>query len=103
MLTTVYNYSMVQANQITRTLRLRIKDKHAKVLNTLARETNFVWNFCNELSLRHTQRTGKFMSGYDLQKYTAGACKEGLILNSATVQMIGHELATRRPLATRKG
>ena len=81
---------------VTRTLRLRIKDKHAKVLNTLARETNFVWNFCNELSFCHTQRTGKFMSGYDLQKYTAGACKEGLLLNSATVQMIGHELATRR-------
>ena len=82
--------------QCVKTIRIRIKDKHAKVLNTLARETNFVWNFCNELSLRHTQRTGKFMSGYDLQKYTAGACKEGLLLNSATVQMIGHELATRR-------
>ena len=79
-----------------KTLQVRIKDKHAKVLRQLSNEANFVWNFCNELSLKHTQRTGKFMSGYDLQKYTAGACKEGLILNSATVQMIGHELATRR-------
>ena len=79
-----------------KTLQVRIKDKHAKVLRQLSNEVNFVWNFCNELSLKHTQRTGKFMSGYDLQKYTAGACKEGLILNSATVQMIGHELATRR-------
>ena len=82
--------------ELIKTIRVRIKDKHAKVFNTLARETNFVWNFCNELSLRHTQKTGKFMSGYDLQKYTAGACKEGLLLNSATVQMIGHELAIRR-------
>jgi len=82
--------------ELVMTVQVRIKDKHAKVLNTLAAETSFVWNFCNELSFHHTQRTGKFMSGYDLQKYTAGACKEGLLLNSATVQMIGHELATRR-------
>lgn len=27
---------------------------------------NFVWNFDNELSFKHTQRTGQFMSAYDL-------------------------------------
>ena len=29
----------------TKTLRLRIKDKHAKVLAAMAREVNMVWNF----------------------------------------------------------
>jgi putative transposase len=79
-----------------RTLRIRIKDKHASVLDEMARQVNLVWNFCNDLSMKHLQRTGKFMSGYDLQKYTAGSTKEGLSINSATVQMIGHELVTRR-------
>ena len=48
-----------------------------------------VWNYCNELSFTHTQRTGKFFSSYDLQNYTKGATKEGLKLNAATVQMVG--------------
>ena len=89
---TVKIYSM----ESIKTIRVRIKDKHAKVLRLLANEVNFVWNYCNELSLKYTQRTGKFLSGYDLQKYTAGAGKEGFNLNSASVQMVGHEFATRR-------
>jgi hypothetical protein len=32
-------------------LRLRLKDKHAKVLGELAREVNFVWNYCNDLQI----------------------------------------------------
>ena len=79
-----------------KTLHVRIKDKHAKVLDAMARDVNLVWNFCNELSYKHLQRTGKFFSSYDLQKYTAGATKEGLIINSASVQMIGAELVARR-------
>jgi putative transposase len=79
-----------------KTLKIRIKDKHAKVLDVMAREVNFVWNFCNDLSYKHLQRTGKFFSSYDLQKYTAGATKEGLSINSASVQMVGAELVTRR-------
>ena len=79
-----------------KTLHIRIKDKHAKALDALARDVNMVWNFCNDLSYKHLQRTGKFFSSYDLQKYTAGATKEGLSINSASVQMVGAELVTRR-------
>ena len=79
-----------------KTLHVRIKDKHAKVLDAMARDVNLVWNYCNDLSYKHLQRTGKFLSSYDLQKYTAGATKEGLSINSASVQMIGAELVTRR-------
>jgi hypothetical protein len=62
LLTTVYNYSMSESTPIvTRTLRLRVKDRHAKMLCTQAREVNFVWNFINELSEKHTRRTGKFI------------------------------------------
>ena len=32
-----------------KTLKLRLKDKHAKVLTELAQEANFVWNYGNRL------------------------------------------------------
>jgi putative transposase len=79
-----------------RTLRIRIKDKHAKYLIELAREVNLVWNFVNELSMKVFQRERRFMSGYDLQKYTNGASKEGLRLHSQTIQGVAAEYATRR-------
>ncbi|WP_228527342.1 RNA-guided endonuclease InsQ/TnpB family protein [Noviherbaspirillum soli] len=78
------------------TLRQRIKDKHVKYLRALAFETNQVWNYCNELSYKVFQREHRFMSGYDLQKYTNGASKEGLQLHSQTIQAIAAEYATRR-------
>lgn len=79
-----------------KTLRVRIKDKHAKALDVMACEVNMVWNFVNELSSTHTQRTGKFFSAYDLDKYTSGATKEGLKIHSQTLQSIAAEYATRR-------
>jgi putative transposase len=78
------------------TLRQRIKNKHAKYLRALAFDTNQVWNYCNELSCKVFQRERRFMSGYDLQKYTNGASKEGLQLHSQTIQAIAAEYATRR-------
>ncbi len=47
------------------------------------------------MSYRSVREKRKWLSGYDLQSYTKGANKE-LELNSATVQMIGHEYVTRR-------
>ncbi len=79
----------------TKTLKVRVKDKHAKQLNQMARSVNYVWNYINELSHRFIRERGRFLSGYDLQNYTKGAGK-ALGLNSATLQMIGHEYATRR-------
>jgi putative transposase len=77
-------------------LRLRLKDKHAKFLCDLAREVNFVWNYCNELQITMFNRERRFLSGYDFAKFTRGATKEGLPLHSQTVQAIAEEYATRR-------
>jgi len=85
----------------TKTLKLRVKDKHAKKLLCMSRSVNFVWNFVNELSYRNIRDHREpefyknFMSSYDIQKYTKGASKE-LGLNSVTVQGISDEYATRR-------
>ena len=78
-----------------KTLKLRIKDKHSKVLNQLASEVNFVWNYVNDLCLKHLQRTGKFFSAFDIAKYTTGASK-ALNLHSQSIQAITEELVLRR-------
>lgn len=83
--------------QITKTLRLRIKDKHANVLCRMARDVNQVFNFCNETSMRAISERQQWLSGYDLQKLTAGFSKcEGVTVGSGTVQLVCVEYATRR-------
>jgi putative transposase len=86
---------------VTKTLKIRIKDKHAKQLSAMARSVNFVWNYINEFSHCSIRERCRFLSGYDFQNYTKGAGK-ALGLNSATLQMIGHEYATRRKQFTQK-
>ncbi len=81
---------------MTRVLRLRIKDNHAKLLLEHSREVNQVWNYCNDTSQRILERERRFCTGYDLDKLTSGACKEGLSLHSQTVQAISAEFCTRR-------
>ena len=44
----------------TKTLKVRIQDKHAPLLNSMARSVNFVWNFVNELSQRSIDALHKF-------------------------------------------
>lgn len=80
-----------------RTLRLRVKDKHASVLNRMARQVNTTWNFVNETSSRAIRERQQFMTAYDLQKYTAGysSC-DGVSINSATVDAVCQEYVTRR-------
>ena len=70
-----------------KTLKLRIRDKHADQLNRLSDSVNFVWNYVNDLSYRHLQKTGKFFSAYDLNDYTKGS-GELLGLHSQTIQAI---------------
>lgn len=38
----------------------------------MACECNLVWNYINDLSYTHTQRTGKFFTAYEMSKYTSG-------------------------------
>lgn len=82
---------------VTKTLKLRIKDKHSASLTAMAREVNTVWNYCNELSHRSIKERHKWLSGYDLQKYTAGYTKcDGVKIGTTTVQQVCEEYATRR-------
>ena len=51
-----------------KTLKLRIKDKHARVLGQMAREVNQVFNFCNETSSRAIRERCRWLSGYEPAK-----------------------------------
>ncbi|WP_236707494.1 hypothetical protein [Pseudomonas sp. Leaf58] len=86
--------------EITKTLKLRIKDKHAKAMLAMARDVNQVWNFCNETQFRSLKRycnkPKTWLSGFDLQKLTNGFSKcEGVTIGSATQQQVCEEFATR--------
>ena len=83
-------------SKVVRVLRLRVRDKHATVLRDRAFWVNQCWNYCNETSFKVWQRERRFLSGYDLDKMTSGASKEGIPLHSQTIQAIGQEYATRR-------
>ena len=79
----------------TKTLKVRVRDKHAAQLNRMARSVNLIWNYVNELSHRSIKERGVFLSAYDIQKYTQGAHKE-LGLHSHTVQKVDAEYVIRR-------
>ena len=80
---------------IAKTLKIRIKDKHAALLREMAYSVNLVWNYINELSERSIRERQKFLSAFDIHAYTTGASKE-LGLHSHTVQCIAKEYVTRR-------
>jgi len=79
----------------TKTLKVRVRDKHAPLLQQMARSVNGVWNYLNELSARSIRERGRFLSAFDLHPYTKGANKE-LGLHSQTLQEIAREYVTRR-------
>lgn len=86
--------------ETVKTLKLRIKDKHAKAMLAMARDVNMVWNFCNETQYRSLKRYCKrpkvWLSGFDLQKLTNGFSKcDGVLIGSATQQQVCEEFATR--------
>jgi IS605 OrfB family transposase len=78
-----------------KTLKVRVRDKHIPDLLEMAKSVNCVWNYCNELSSNNIKKRGKFLSNFDMHKYTTGSNKE-LGLHSQTIQCISKEYVTRR-------
>lgn len=79
----------------TKTLKIRVQDKHVKVLTKQAGAVNYVWNYINALSNRSILERKVWLSGYDIDKYTKGSSKE-LGLNSQTIQAVSKEYTVRR-------
>ena len=78
------------------TYRFRIKDATSRThLLRMAWAVNYVWNYCNEVSVLAFRRHKTFLSAYDLHKLTAGTSKD-LRLSADTIQQVCTEYATRR-------
>ncbi len=83
-------------NTCTKTLRVRVKDKHAGVLSRWAFEVNQVWNAANELSANYSWvpipgvgyvscNTSEFDLNTELKSIRA---EHGLSIGAATVQLV---------------
>ena len=82
----------------TRTLKVRIRDKHAKVLSRMARSVNTVWNYVNAYA-RHEWKAKRRFVNYagpgGAAEMTAGAAKE-LGLLADTVQKVCAQFDTSK-------
>ena len=85
-----------EREDVVRVLRVRIKDRHAPALDEMARAVNFVWNYCNELSMRVFERERRFIRSAELQRFLAGASKEGLAIGSAVFQQVAEDYCKAR-------
>lgn len=79
--------SRLSKQSMQKTVKLRLRDKHAVDLNRQARAVNFVWNYCNG-GQRHAFDTrwawkDKWLSYKALASLTAGTA-EDLVLHSHT-------------------
>ena len=88
-------YILCHMSKQTKTLKVRVRDKHIPELQRMAREVNRVWNYLNELSMRSIRERGVFLSAYDMHRYTTGANKE-LGLHSQTLQRVASQYVTSR-------
>ena len=86
-------------SQVIKTIKLRVRDKHAKLLREMSAETNQVWNFANDLGYHMIRERGHWMTGFDYSAYTVGASKEFEHIGSSTIQEICEQFASKRRTA----
>jgi putative transposase len=82
-----------------RTLRLKVKREGYAWLDAAATEVNQVWNYSNEVSRKAARPFAgvpRWLSGFDLDKLTAGAAPYFEHIGSDTIQRVNAEFATRR-------
>jgi putative transposase len=89
----------IESTTCIRTLRLKVRAEAYPWLNAAAVEVNQVWNYANEISFKAARPFAgipQWLSGFDLDKLTAGATDCFEHIGSATIQRVNAEFATRR-------
>ncbi|HEY0589664.1 MAG TPA: RNA-guided endonuclease TnpB family protein [Pseudoduganella sp.] len=86
--------------------RYRVKSLNG-TLNEQARKVNFVWNYCNDRQRDALRFRRPYLTGFDLNKLTAGSSKE-LGLHSGTINAVCEQFAKsraqhRRPYLSYRG
>src|SRR5579862_780812 len=82
-----------------RTLRLKVKREAYAWLNAAAIEVNAVWNYANEVSFKAARPfagPSRWLTGFDLNNLSAGACECFERIGAATIQRVNAEYARRR-------
>jgi len=90
---------LIRVPTCIRTLRLKVKSEAYAWLNAAAIEVNQVWNWGNETSYKAARPfagPGKWLSGVDLDKLSAGASDYFEHIGSQTIQRVNAEFSTRR-------
>ncbi len=78
------------------TFNYRIKDSSGVAwLDQATRSVSYVWNYCRKTAAHALSREGEWLSGFELQKLTAGTSKE-LKLSSTSIQAVCEEYASKR-------
>ena len=84
----------------TRTLRLKVRPEAYGWLNRAAIEVNQVFNWANETGMdaadRHRRANPRWLTGFDLDKLSAGASKYFECIGADTIQRVNHEYAQKR-------
>jgi putative transposase len=89
----------IKIQHCVRTLRLKVKREGYAWLDAAAIEVNQVWNFSNAVSFKAARPYAgrpRWLTGFDLDKLTAGATECFEHIGSDTIQRVNAELATRR-------
>jgi hypothetical protein len=89
----------IEATTCIRTLRLKVKTESYPWLNSAALEVNQVWNWANATSAKAARPfagAAKWLTGFDLDKLSAGASECFERIGSDTIQRVNAEFATRR-------
>lgn len=74
--------------------RYRVKS-NLKALRRQAKSVNIVWNYANETQRIAVRRRRPWLTGFDLNKLTAGANKD-LVLHSGTINAVCEQYAKSR-------
>lgn len=82
---------------VCKTLKFRIKG-NTKWLEELAKEVNFVWNYCNNLNFYMIKNHRKWLSWFDMNRYLKGCTKldGGLKLYYNGVQHVAKNYVEKR-------
>ena len=89
--------ALTDAGKAIKTLSVRVKDRHVKVLDRMAVEVNQVWNLANEMAYEAWHipvpevgwMQGVWRSAFDIQKAMAGINKQrDWMIGSATIQEV---------------
>ena len=71
---------------LTKTLKVRVKDKHIPLLQRMASEVNFVWNYCNQAKQDIYRKHRRHLTGFDLNKLCAGSSTAFELIGDSTIQ-----------------